>query len=204
MRIGPLLALLPLLWPVIANAGRFTADELRRLDRGEVVTRYWKRAGRDVGTGWAAAVIDAEPGQVFAVVAAVNRYKEFMNRVVESKVVRRTSTGYEFYFKIDMPWPLDDVPCWSTRWSSSPTSRRRTSWSTTWRRSRSRARWRGCGSGCASCGARGSSREAESGWRATYPLARPLPSAAGKQMASYPLSPAVAFRGGKADGELSP
>jgi ribosome-associated toxin RatA of RatAB toxin-antitoxin module len=107
-----LLALLALvLCAAPARAGRFSADELKRLQRGETVSRYWKLAGRDVGTGWAAAVIAASPEQVFSVVADVERYKTFMNRMPESKILRRTSAGYDFYYKIDMPWPLSDHWC---------------------------------------------------------------------------------------------
>jgi ribosome-associated toxin RatA of RatAB toxin-antitoxin module len=107
-----LLALLTLsLCAAPARAKRFSADELKRLHRGETVSRYWKLAGRDVGTGWAAAVIAAAPDQVFSVVADVERYKTFMNRMQESKILRRTSAGYDFYYKIDMPWPLSDHWC---------------------------------------------------------------------------------------------
>lgn len=109
-----LLALLILLAPA-AGHGRtpsFSRDERARLGRGEVISRSWKLPGGRVGTGWAAGVVRASPEAVFSVIAAVERYREFMNRVTRSEVVERRADGsYDFYYAIDMPWPLNDHWC---------------------------------------------------------------------------------------------
>jgi ribosome-associated toxin RatA of RatAB toxin-antitoxin module len=93
---------------VVAADPRPTAAERRRLDRGEIVTRTWKLPGSDIGTGRAWGVIAAKPERVFAIIADVNRYREFIKRVVDSRVVADAGKSYDFFYKIDMPWPLSD------------------------------------------------------------------------------------------------
>ena len=85
-----------------------SAAERRRLARGEILTKTWKLEGTDIGTGRARGVIDAKPERVFAIIADVNRYREFIKRVVDSRVVRDAGKSYDFFYKIDMPWPLSD------------------------------------------------------------------------------------------------
>ena len=87
----------------------FSTAEAKRLDSGEVLTRFW-RAGT-AGAGWAVGVIDAPPEKVFQVIADVERYREFMYRMVQSRIEGRSGNGYHFYYKIDMPWPLSDYWC---------------------------------------------------------------------------------------------
>jgi ribosome-associated toxin RatA of RatAB toxin-antitoxin module len=94
---------------ICAQPTAFSPAETRRLDRGEVLTRFW-RAGT-AGAGWAVGVIDAPPEKVFRVVADVERYKEFMYRMVQSRIEGRSGSVYHFYYKIDMPWPLSDYWC---------------------------------------------------------------------------------------------
>ena len=97
--------------PSPVHAQNYTADETRRLNAGEVVTRYWKVPGKELGTGWAAGVIDASPEAVFAVVADMERYPQIFPRMIKAKVLRRSARGYDFFYRIDMPWPLDDHWC---------------------------------------------------------------------------------------------
>jgi ribosome-associated toxin RatA of RatAB toxin-antitoxin module len=89
----------------------FSADETRRLAAGEVLSRFWREGKSGAGGGWAIGVIDATPGQVFQVIADVGRYKEFTDRMVESRVVERRGDHYRFYYRIRMPWPLADHEC---------------------------------------------------------------------------------------------
>jgi ribosome-associated toxin RatA of RatAB toxin-antitoxin module len=83
-------------------------QEVARLERGEVVTRFWKLPGTNIGAGLAVGLVQARPEQVFRVIADVARYKEYMQRVVESRIARREGPRYWFYYRIDMPWPLPD------------------------------------------------------------------------------------------------
>ena len=110
----PALALLVVLYvpATPARADKYTAAERARLKRGEVITRYWKVPGKEVGRGWAAGVIDAQPEAVFAVVGDVERYGKVFPRVIKSKVIqRRSPTSYDWFYRIDMPWPLSDHWC---------------------------------------------------------------------------------------------
>lgn len=92
-----------------SSAGaRLTQQEIARLDRGEIITHYWKLKGTNIGTGKAIGRVDGSPEQVFAIIADVNRYKEYMNRVVQSRITHRAGNHYYFYYKINMPWPLSD------------------------------------------------------------------------------------------------
>jgi ribosome-associated toxin RatA of RatAB toxin-antitoxin module len=94
-----------------AQPAAFADAEARRLEAGEVLTRFWKEKD-GAGAGWAAGVVDASPEQVFRVIADVERYREFMKRMVASRIVLRRSTSrYRFHYKIDMPWPLADYEC---------------------------------------------------------------------------------------------
>ena len=93
--------------PVFAEPSSSAGDR-RRLARGEILTQTWKLKGTDIGTGRARGVIHAKPERVFAIIADVNRYREFIKRVVDSRVVRDGGTSYDFFYKIDMPWPLSD------------------------------------------------------------------------------------------------
>jgi ribosome-associated toxin RatA of RatAB toxin-antitoxin module len=110
LRLTPLFSVLFLL---VANdaAARLTLEQKRRLARGEVLTHSWKDTKADVGKGWAMGVVDATPEQVFQVVADVTRYRLFMKRMTSSKIVRKASGSYDFYYTIDMPWPISDLWC---------------------------------------------------------------------------------------------
>jgi ribosome-associated toxin RatA of RatAB toxin-antitoxin module len=94
-----------------AQPATFTPAEAARLDRGEVLTRFWRVPGSDAGAGWAVGVIDAPPEQVFRVVADVARYREFTPRMVASTIVSGGGDRYRFYYKLQMPWPLSDHEC---------------------------------------------------------------------------------------------
>lgn len=109
--------LLLLLWST-ADAEKLTAHQRKLLDTGEVVTKYWMLAGTDIGTGKAAGVINAAPRQVMKVVGDVARYKEYIQRMTESRITRRQGKTYNFFYRIDMPWPLSDYWCETKNWHS--------------------------------------------------------------------------------------
>jgi ribosome-associated toxin RatA of RatAB toxin-antitoxin module len=103
-------AVLLLCWSAAARAADplLSHAEIRSVERGEVVTRYFRLPGTSVGSGVAVGVIDARPEQVFKIIADVERYKDYIDRVVESRITRRDGERYLFYYRIDMPWPLAD------------------------------------------------------------------------------------------------
>jgi ribosome-associated toxin RatA of RatAB toxin-antitoxin module len=105
-----LVAIMALPSPALAQPASFSPAERRRLAAGEVLTRSW-RADGGAGTGWAVGVVDATPAQVFQIVADVERYKEFTERMVAARVLERRGDRYRFYYKIRMPWPLADHEC---------------------------------------------------------------------------------------------
>jgi len=114
MALVGLCLLLPLLAEAKGGKVRYTRKQVAKLNKGEVVTKYWKLPGGKIGTGWAAGVIDASPEEVFEVVAAVERYPEFYKRMAAARITRRKSpTSYVFYYRIDMPWPLSDHWCFT-------------------------------------------------------------------------------------------
>lgn len=97
--------------PAAAQPTAFSAAEARRLEAGEVLTRSWREQKTGAGAGWAVGVVAAPPAQVFKVIADVERYKEFTERMVESRVVERRDGRYRFYYRIRMPGPLADHEC---------------------------------------------------------------------------------------------
>jgi len=97
-----------LLMAGVGEAASLSAQDIRRLKKGEIVVRYWKLDQSNVGTGLAMGVINMPPDKVFRVIADVSAYKTFMKRMVESRITRREGKHYYFYYKIDMPWPLSD------------------------------------------------------------------------------------------------
>ncbi len=107
-----------LLLPHTAGAEQLTAHQKRQLSAGEVITKYWMIKGTDIGTGKAAGVINATPLQVMKVVADVVRYKEYIQRMTESRITRRDDKTYNFFYRINMPWPLDDYWCETKNWHS--------------------------------------------------------------------------------------
>ena len=108
-------ALALLLGPCLCEARgevRYDRRQVALLNHGDVVTKYWKLPGGETGTGWAAGVVDASPEEVFAVVADVERYPQFFERMAAARITRRLSpTLFDFYYRIDMPWPLSDHWC---------------------------------------------------------------------------------------------
>ena len=92
----------------VSQPTTFTPEQTRRLEAGETLAHFWRLKSGDAGAGWAVGVIDAPPEKVFKVVADVERYKEFMERMAETKIVSRDGDRYRFYYRINMPWPLSD------------------------------------------------------------------------------------------------
>lgn len=99
------------LGPGVARADKLSSAQREKLGRNEILIWYWKDDKTYTGTGKSMGVVDARPEQVFRLLTDVERFKEWMNRMVESKITRRDGKQYHFYYKIDMPWPLDDYWC---------------------------------------------------------------------------------------------
>jgi len=97
-----------------ARPPKYDRKQIALLNHGEVITRYWKHKSGDVGSGWAAGIISASPEAVFAVVAAVEKYPAFYERMAAARITKRRGPGdYDFYYRIDMPWPLSDHWCFT-------------------------------------------------------------------------------------------
>lgn len=102
--------LLLLLGPAPARGAGLTLAQRQALGRGEIVVHV-ARVGANAGKSEAIGVVDATPEQVFTVIKDVAHYKELFERIVESRVVARRPGSYDFYYVIDMPWPLSDYRC---------------------------------------------------------------------------------------------
>lgn len=76
------------------TSSTFSAEERRRLSRGELVMRRESRRRGELrlvgGTSW--QVVDAPPDVVWAAVTDTDDYTAFLPRVVESRIVRERET----------------------------------------------------------------------------------------------------------------
>ena len=86
-----------------------TADETRQLKKGEVVVRTLTPTDNSGVSVRAFGVIHADPSKVWPVVRDCQYFKEFMPRTMQSQLVSRTGDSAVCYFKIDMPFPFDDL-----------------------------------------------------------------------------------------------
>ena len=86
-----------------------TADELARLHRWEVLEYSQKLPGSDVMTGKAVGIIPDIPEAVVYVVEDVGRYKFFLPRIKESRVVKRRGTQVSAVLETKLPWPVKDA-----------------------------------------------------------------------------------------------
>ena len=86
-----------------------TADELKRLQRWDVLEYSQKLPGSDVMTGKAVGIIPDIPEAVVYVIEDVGRYKYFLPRIKESRVVKRRSTKVWAVLETKLPWPVKDA-----------------------------------------------------------------------------------------------
>ena len=77
-------------------------ENTSRLNNGKILLKYWKVPGTDIGTGKAVGVVDASPDEVFSVIVDVQRYPEFMDRVMAAKKTKTGAARFDFYYEIDM------------------------------------------------------------------------------------------------------
>jgi hypothetical protein len=108
-----LLSLLVLaLMPGHSWAGRqkLTKDQIAKLEKGELINSTKKMPGTSVTAGQTIAIVEDVPEAVVYVLLAVDKYKHFLPRVTDSRIVKRR--GWHLYSVIhtDLPWPVKD--CW--------------------------------------------------------------------------------------------
>ena len=85
------------------------APRMQQLGHYEVVT-FADPAGGGINKGKAIALFDATPDEIFRVVTAYDRYREFAPRVVSSQVIeRRGDESALVFIKTNLPWPVSDA-----------------------------------------------------------------------------------------------
>jgi ribosome-associated toxin RatA of RatAB toxin-antitoxin module len=97
--------------PVAARAGgdEFSAEELQRLEAGEILT--WTRpvAGRSVPWTKASGLVAAPPAAVWPIIDDCARYKDTMPRTVTSEELERHGDHVSCRATGDMPFPFADL-----------------------------------------------------------------------------------------------
>lgn len=86
-------------------------ERMKQLKQGEVLTFAKKVEGSNVMAGKAIAIIEDVPEAVTYVIMAMDKYKHFLPRVTDSRIVKRR--GWHVYAVVhtDLPWPFKD--CWA-------------------------------------------------------------------------------------------
>lgn len=103
------LSLTALAEPVKAPA--LSADDTKRLEKGEVLTRSLEPTDNKGVAALALGVIDAPTSEVWPVVRDCQHFKHFMPRTKESGVKEHATKGRLCHVELDMPFPLTNL--WS-------------------------------------------------------------------------------------------
>ncbi|MGH7856707.1 MAG: SRPBCC family protein, partial [Candidatus Binatia bacterium] len=88
-----------------AQEGAGPADELQRLEAGEVLITSHEVSGRSVLRIKARALVRAAPEKIWATITDVPRYKEWMPRILESQELSREGGEVVSRLQFDMPFP---------------------------------------------------------------------------------------------------
>jgi hypothetical protein len=87
----------------------FTPEEFRLLSDGKCVTRTYNLVGKPWPQIHVFHQIEAEPIEAFAILADVERQKEYFSGVLESRILKKISPlDFEVKFIQSMPWPLSN------------------------------------------------------------------------------------------------
>lgn len=116
MKLAFLTFLIVLFVPVMICAETLTAEQIGKLDNDEILVKFRRLKDARAGLGKSAGVVHASPEEVWKIIVDVERYHEYMPRLVKSVVTERKADSYLFYYKIDMPWPLSDHWCITKNW----------------------------------------------------------------------------------------
>ena len=93
-----------------ADSPELSAEELKRLEAGEILT--WTRpiAGRSVPWVKAVGLVDAPPATVWPIIDECANYENTMPRTMDSEEVERRGDQVRCRAIGDLPFPLSDVP----------------------------------------------------------------------------------------------
>jgi len=83
--------------------------ELSQLKDGQVVIRSLAPSESSGVSVRAFGIVDGTPEEVWPVVRDCQHFKAFMPRTLESRLISRTGKTAVCFFKIDMPFPFDDL-----------------------------------------------------------------------------------------------
>jgi ribosome-associated toxin RatA of RatAB toxin-antitoxin module len=105
-----------LLAPAALWAEKLSPEQVTKLDSDEILVKFRRLKDSRAGLGKSAGVIHASPEEVWKIIVDVERYHEYMPRLVKSVITKKNADHYLFYYKIDMPWPLSDHWCVTKNW----------------------------------------------------------------------------------------
>lgn len=100
-----------------------------RLTAGEIIVETKSVKGSDVPEAIVTAVVDAPPGDVWAIISDCSKYKKNMIRVAEAREISRKGNDVTCEVTTDMPFPFSNLraktlakhtvgpPVWSREWN---------------------------------------------------------------------------------------
>ena len=86
-------------------------EDLAKLERGELLEYSKKVNGSGVMMGKVISLVDDAPEAVTYVILAIDKYKHFVPRVTESRIVKQRGWHTFAVVHTDLPWPVKD--CWA-------------------------------------------------------------------------------------------
>ena len=97
-----------LIFANVVGAGEFSAEELRRLEAGEILTWTRSLAGHSVPWTKATGVVDAPPAEVWPIIDDCARYEDTMPSTRDTEELERRGDHVVCRAVGDLPFPLSD------------------------------------------------------------------------------------------------
>ena len=91
-----------------------TKENIKKLNEGEILRKYWnvsEKDGIEIGAGKAMGVVNALPPEIFSAIIDVESYPQFFVRMNVAKKIKTENNTFDFYYEIEMPWPLPNYKC---------------------------------------------------------------------------------------------
>lgn len=88
---------------------KLSASDKKELENYNILVTMQNRPASSIKLGQATGIVKARPEEVWQVITDYQNYPHFMPRTLEAKVLKRTKDYTNFYSKLNMPWPIDDV-----------------------------------------------------------------------------------------------
>ncbi|MCB0308106.1 MAG: hypothetical protein KDD48_01940 [Bdellovibrionales bacterium] len=102
-------SLLLLLFSSCCLSSTLSINEIKRLDKGEVITTLEKIPGTKYDKATSIGTVDASPQKVYDILIDFESYESFIPKVKESSVLKKEDQVVYYKSHVNMPWPISDI-----------------------------------------------------------------------------------------------